>query len=140
MILNVFVSGSFDTLHSGHITFLKEAAKYGCLHVGIGSDKSIKKLKGHPTICKEQERLFMVRSIRYVHEAWINSGEGALDFKKDLLAAGINELIVNEDQHSEEKEQLCNQLRIRYVILQRTQEPGLPVRSSTSMRKYYENR
>jgi cytidyltransferase-like protein len=34
----VFVSGCFDILHSGHIAFLKEAAQFGELHVGLGSD------------------------------------------------------------------------------------------------------
>ena len=32
----VFVSGCFDLLHSGHIAFLEEAAKYGDLYVAPG--------------------------------------------------------------------------------------------------------
>ena len=42
----VFVSGCFDMLHSGHVAFLEEAATYGALTVGIGSDATIAALKG----------------------------------------------------------------------------------------------
>ena len=34
----VFVTGCFDMLHSGHVEFFREAAGYGDLYVGIGSD------------------------------------------------------------------------------------------------------
>jgi len=105
--MRVFVSGSFDMLHSGHITFLKEAAKYGELFVGIGSDYSIEKYKGRPPVCDEEERLFMVKAIRWVSEAWINTGEGAVDFMEDIEHTVPDILVVNEDQHSEEKESLC---------------------------------
>ena len=43
--MKVFVSGCFDLLHSGHIKFLTEAAKYGDLYVSVGSDKTINELK-----------------------------------------------------------------------------------------------
>jgi len=45
----VFVSGCFDMLHSGHVCFLEQAARYGDLYVGIGSDQTIKQLKGSYT-------------------------------------------------------------------------------------------
>jgi cytidyltransferase-like protein len=76
----VFVSGCYDLLHSGHVEFFKQASQYGDLYVGIGSDKTIEALKGHKTMYSEQERLFMVRAIRYVKEAYINQGNGFLDF------------------------------------------------------------
>ena len=69
----VFVSGCFDMLHSGHVAFFKEASTYGDLYVGIGSDSTISGLKGRPTINSEQERLYMVKAIKHVTDAWINS-------------------------------------------------------------------
>ena len=42
----VFVSGCYDMLHSGHVAFFEEAASYGDLYVGIGSDQTILELKG----------------------------------------------------------------------------------------------
>ena len=34
----VFVSGCYDLLHSGHVEFFRQAAAYGDLYVGIGSE------------------------------------------------------------------------------------------------------
>ena len=60
----VFVSGCYDLLHSGHVEFFRQAAQYGELYVGIGSDKTILHYKNHKTVYSEQERLFMVKSIK----------------------------------------------------------------------------
>ena len=79
----VFVSGCYDMLHSGHVAFFEEAATYGDLYVGIGSDKTIQELKARKTINTEDERLYMVKSLKAVKEAWINSGSGLLDFEKE---------------------------------------------------------
>ena len=40
MANKVFVSGIFDLLHSGHIEFFKQAAKFGDLFVAVGSDQT----------------------------------------------------------------------------------------------------
>ena len=45
MSKKVFVSGCYDMLHSGHVAFFEEAAAYGDLYVGIGSDRTIAELK-----------------------------------------------------------------------------------------------
>ena len=57
-------------LHSGHVAFFEEAATYGDLYVGIGSDKTIFELKNRKTINTEQERLCMVKALKCVKEAW----------------------------------------------------------------------
>jgi D-beta-D-heptose 7-phosphate kinase/D-beta-D-heptose 1-phosphate adenosyltransferase len=43
---NVWVNGTFDVLHVGHIRLLKLASTFGKVRVGIDSDDRIKKLKG----------------------------------------------------------------------------------------------
>jgi len=132
--MKVFVSGCFDMLHSGHVAFFKEAAQYGDLHVGIGSDDTIIDLKGRETINSEHERLYMVKSIKYVHDAWINKGKGILDFQEDLEQLKADKYVVNEDGHSPAKEDLCNKLGVDYIVLERTPEAGLPTRSTTQIR------
>ncbi len=121
-------------LHSGHVAFFKEAAQYGDLYVGIGSDSTIDKLKGRNTMNNEQERLYMVKSIRYVKDAWINSGSGILDFIDDLKNLKPQKYVVNEDGHSPAKEELCKELDIEYLVLKRIPDAGLPPRSTTSIR------
>ena len=132
--MKVFVSGCFDMLHSGHVAFFKEASTYGDLYVGIGSDDTIQELKGRQTINSEHERLYMVKAIKYVHDAWINSGSGILDFEQDLRDLKPDKYVVNEDGHSPAKQHLCEELHIEYIVLKRIPEPGLPKRSTTTIR------
>ncbi|MDP6047559.1 MAG: adenylyltransferase/cytidyltransferase family protein, partial [Phycisphaerae bacterium] len=97
----VLVSGCYDLTHAGHVAFFKEASSYGDLYVGIGSDATIGDLKGREPFNSEQERLFMVKSIRYVKDAWINSGSGFLDFEADMRKFRPDIFIVNEDGSSQ---------------------------------------
>ncbi len=71
-------------LHSGHVAFFQEAAKYGDLYVAVGSDRTIFELKGRPTVNSEQERQYMIQSLSYVKEAFISQGSGMLDFEHEL--------------------------------------------------------
>jgi cytidyltransferase-like protein len=135
MAKKIFVSGCYDLLHSGHVAFFKEASQHGNLYVGIGSDQTVANLKGRQTINSEHERLYMVKSIRYVTDAFINSGSGILDFETELKALRPDCFIVNEDGFSPAKKELCNELGIELLVLERIPESGLPKRSTTSIRK-----
>ena len=131
----VFVSGCYDLLHSGHVEFFRQAAQYGDLYVGIGSDKTIEGYKHHKTVYSEQERLFMVKSIRYVKDAFINAGSGIMDFIPTVEALNPDILLVNEDGDKEEKRQFCKERGIEYVVLSRNPHEGLTARSSTDLKK-----
>jgi cytidyltransferase-like protein len=130
----VFVSGCYDLLHSGHVEFFRQASAYGSLYVGIGSDKTILDLKKHKTLYSENERLFMVKSIRYVQDAFINKGSGMMDFipTVDMLKPDI--FVVNEDGSTPAKEAFCKERGIDYVVLKRTPQEGLEARSSTDIK------
>lgn len=130
----VFVSGCYDMLHSGHVAFFKEASKYGDLYVGIGSDATIFQLKARRTICAEAERLYMVKAIRYVKDAFINPGSGMMDFVETVERVKPDVFVVNEDGGSETKRQFCEERGIEYVVLQREPDAGLEARSTTSLR------
>jgi cytidyltransferase-like protein len=130
----VFVSGCFDLLHSGHIAFLKEAAQFGDLYVGIGSDKTIADLKGRKTINSEEERLYMLDALTCVHKVKINSGSGILDFLSDMKSLNPDIFIVNEDGHTPDKEQICKDFGIEYKVLKRIPYANLPTRSTTALR------
>mgnify|MGYP002860272868 CR=1 FL=1 len=146
----VFVSGCYDMLHSGHVEFFRQASQYGELYVGIGSDATILGYKRHKSVYSEQERLFMVKSIRYVKDAFINAGRGVMDFVPTLDIVKPDILVVNSDGASEEKRRLCEERGIEYVVLERVphtveeiagqarDEGGavtLPARSSTALKK-----
>lgn len=134
MTKKVFVSGCYDLLHSGHVEFFRQAAEYGDLYVGIGSDETILHYKGHKTLYPEQERLFMVKAIRYVKDAYINQGSGILDFIPTLDIVKPDILVVNSDGASDSKKELCCERGIEYVVLERIPHEGMEARSSTSLK------
>lgn len=131
----VFVSGCYDMLHSGHVAFFEEAASYGDLYVGIGSDKTVYELKARKTINTEAERLYMVKALRMVKDAWINSGSGLLDFVEELKVLKPDIFFVNSDGATPLKEQLCRELGIEYVVSKRVPHGNLPARSTTMLRR-----
>lgn len=130
----VFVSGCYDMLHSGHVAFFKAASQYGDLYVGIGSDATIEALKHRKTVYSEKERLYMVKSIRYVKDAYINPGSGMLDFVETMNMVQPDIFVVNSDGGSDVKRELCAARGIEYVELERVPDEGLTARSTTSLR------
>lgn len=131
----VFVSGCYDLLHSGHVEFFRQAAEYGDLYVGIGSDATILHYKGHRTMFDERERLFMVKSIRYVKNAYINAGSGIMDFVPTVDSLRPDILVVNEDGATEEKRRFCEERGMEYIVLKRDPHEGLEAHSSTAIKK-----
>ena len=134
MSKKVFVSGCFDMLHSGHVAFFEEAAQHGELYVGIGSDTTIQQLKGRPTINTDKERLYMVKSIKHVKNAWVNSGNGLNDFSKEIRELKPDIFFVNEDGFTPDKIKLCDEIGAQLLVSKRIPQNGLPARSTTALR------
>ncbi len=134
MAKKVFVSGCYDLLHSGHIAFFREAASYGELYVALGSDRTVYDLKGKAPVNSEDERLYMVRSVRCVKDAFVSKGSGMLDFLEEFKALKPDILIVNEDGNTPDKVKLCEEHSVQYMVLRREPHAGLSARSTTVLR------
>lgn len=132
---NVFVSGCFDMLHSGHIEFFQQAAQHGSLTVALGSDQTVFGLKGRAPVNSEEERRFMVESVGCVNQAIISSGSGYLDFEPELRQIRPDIFVVNADGNTLDKEKLCAELGINYIVLEREPHRGLVPRSTTDLRQ-----
>lgn len=130
----VFVSGCYDLFHSGHVEFFRQAAEYGDLYVGIGSDATIEEYKHHKPMFPEEERLFMVKAVRYVKDAYINQGLGIIDFLPTLDLVKPDIFVVNAEGGSDDKKKICEERGIEYVVLERTPHEGLKARSSTALK------
>ena len=114
----VFVSGCFDMLHSGHVRFLEEAAGYGDVHVAIGSDQTVRELKGRAPVNTQAERQYMLEALRHVKTCRISRGSGLMDFLAELERVAPDIFVVNEDGNTPAKAELCRQRGIQYVVLQ----------------------
>ena len=130
----VFVSGCYDLLHSGHVEFFQQASQFGELYVGIGSDATYLEYKHRKPMFPQEERLFMVRNIKAVKEAYINEGRGVIDFLPTLDIVKPDIFVVNAEGGSDVKRQLCAERGIQYIELQRTPHEGLEARSSSSLK------
>ena len=122
-------------LHSGHVRFLEEAAAHGDVYVGLGSDQTIRDLKGRAPVNTQSERKYLLEALRHVKVCHVNSGSGVLDFLTELKLVSPDIFIVNEDGNIPAKAKLCRQLGIQYVVLKRLPQANLPARSTTSLRK-----
>jgi len=133
----VIVTGCYDWLHSGHVRFFEEASEYGDLYVGVGNDDNLRRLKGegHP-LFPQEERRYMVQSIRYVRRAFVSSGYGWLDAEPEIARIQPDIYLVNEDGDRPEKRAFCQAHGLEYVVLKRLPKPGLPRRRSTELRGF----
>ena len=62
----VLVTGGFDPLHSGHISYFKEAKKLGDkLVVGLNSDEWLTRKKGRPFM-PFKERLKIIQNLKII--------------------------------------------------------------------------
>ena len=64
----VFVNGTFDILHRGHLMLLEYAKGQGdSLIVAIDTDERVKEKKGYSRpVNSESERIFMLQNLRWV--------------------------------------------------------------------------
>ncbi len=133
----VIVTGCYDWFHSGHVRFFEEVAARGDLYVVVGHDANIRLLKGegHPMFSQD-ERRYMVQSVRFVRQALISSGHGWMDAEPEIEVLKPDIYAVNEDGDVPEKRAFCEEHGIQYVVLKRVPKAGLPKRQSTALRGF----
>jgi len=133
----VIVTGCYDWFHSGHVRFFEEVSGLGDLYVVVGHDANIKLLKGegHPMFSQD-ERRYMVQSVRFVKVALVSSGCGWMDAEPEIAIIKPDIYAVNEDGDVPEKRAFCKVHGIEYVVLKRIPKEGLPRRLSTNLRGF----
>jgi len=70
----IYVGGTFDILHPGHLNFLKQASRIGTVVVGLNSDAFAGRYKRVP-IFTYDERKVMLEATRYVDQVVENEGD-----------------------------------------------------------------
>ena len=94
---NVWVNGTFDVLHMGHIKLLERAsfeAAGGLVAVGIDTDRRVKELKGDSRpVNNEMNRSSFLGAIKYVDCVYLFDTDKDLktcikSFKPDLMIIG----------------------------------------------------
>ena len=69
MMNKVFVNGTFDILHPGHVMLLQYAASLGTVLVAIDTDRRVRQLKGAGRpFFNQDERKYMLQSLECVSQ------------------------------------------------------------------------
>ena len=90
----VWVNGSFDVLHIGHIRLLAHAGSFGSVRVGLDSDERIQQKKGsNRPVNNLQDRMDFISSIRFVHDVVSFGSDDELinrikEYEPDLMVIG----------------------------------------------------
>ncbi len=94
------VSGGFDPIHSGHISYLKDAKSYGeILVVALNSDNWLINKKGQ-NFLSFKERRIILESLEFVDEV--------IDFDDDEKGSCINALKVLKKRYPSDEIIFCN--------------------------------
>ncbi|MEB3765066.1 MAG: cytidylyltransferase family protein [Desulfurococcales archaeon] len=97
----VFVGGTFDIMHPGHVRLLKYASSLGKLYVVIARDKNVRETKGKKPVLSEKSRLELVSSIKYVYQARLGDLQ---DKMKPLMEIKPDIVVLGPDQPYDPKE------------------------------------
>jgi D-beta-D-heptose 7-phosphate kinase/D-beta-D-heptose 1-phosphate adenosyltransferase len=93
----VFVNGTFDILHPGHIHLLNTARSLGdYLIVAIDSDERVRQLKGSSRpINTEQDRKLMLENLKAVSEVMIFNSDEELEMMVNEYSPAV--MLVGSD-------------------------------------------
>ena len=92
--MKVWVNGSFDILHIGHIRLLEHARSFGDVRVGLDTDERIQEKKGeNRPVNNLQDRMDFISSIRFVNDVVSFGSDDELicrikEYKPDLMVIG----------------------------------------------------
>lgn len=94
--LRVWVNGTFDVLHRGHIELLEYASKFGKVRVGIDTDERVKQLKGDDRpINRWSDREYLLRNVKFVDSVVPFSSDNELEI--EIALWGPSYMVVGSD-------------------------------------------
>lgn len=100
----VYVGGTFDLFHYGHVNLLKTCSLLGSVVVAVNTDEFILEYKGSRPVCTLRERVSVLESCRYVSRVVVN--EGGADSKPSIIKVNPDIIVMGTDWISRYREQL----------------------------------
>jgi len=129
----VFVSGGFDDLCFPQVRFLEEAAKLGSVHMLLWSDEAIQKIEGEKPKFPEEERYYLIKSIRYVERVTLCSGLVQPDVPPLCQGVSPGAWIVQPSDDNAAKQAYCRRHGLEYHVLGESEIQPLSDASSESV-------
>ena len=100
MTTKVFVNGTFDLLHRGHLELLNYAKSLGDrVYVGIDSDRRVAEMKGDSRpIYNMEDRKFFLQNLKSVHRVAVFDNDSQLAAMVEFIKPQI--MVVGSDWKS----------------------------------------
>ena len=97
MTTKVFVNGTFDLLHRGHLELLNYAKSLGDrVYVGIDSDRRVAEMKGDSRpIYNMEDRKFFLQNLKSVHRVAVFDNDSQLAAMVEFIKPQI--MVVGSD-------------------------------------------
>jgi cytidyltransferase-like protein len=138
----IFVSGTYDILHAGHIQFFKEAKSLGdYLIVSFCSETNLMLYKNRHASIPDDNKKILLESIRYIDKVVQGNDDGGVwDFIQSFLEEKPDVLVVTtDDKYSEEKRIFCEKNGVELIILPKNPPVATPVSTSDILNKIIKN-
>lgn len=113
----VFVSGSFDDLHSRQVRFLEEAARQGPVHVLLWSDAVVQTMDRKRPKFPKAERQYFLQAIRFVDRVILVDELSSPDCLPSSLVESPAAWVVLSEMGSQAKFDFCQANGLGYQII-----------------------
>jgi cytidyltransferase-like protein len=139
----VFVSGSFDITHAGHVLFFEDAKRHGdILVVLVGNDTVVRQNKGpHRPIFNEHLRMKMIDSLKPVDYVILDNISDEIGHPLDGVERVLADLrpdayVVNDDAFDiPYREKIAKKHGVKLIKLSRAAPPEFEGISASSIIK-----
>ena len=109
----VITFGTFDVFHIGHLRILERARMLGdYLLVGVSTDKMNFDKKGRYPVYSEQERLEIIRALRYVDDVFL---EESLALKRHYLQIYQADVLIMGDDWAGKFDEFSDICQVEYL-------------------------
>lgn len=131
-----YTAGVFDLFHIGHLNLLKKA-KENCdyLIVGVNSDKLVKEYKNKTPIIPQEERIEIIKALKYADQVVLVNNRDKLDAYKKYK---FNRIFVGDDWKNHPS-YLISQKQLTPYNVEFVFFPYTQTTSSTLIRKVIED-
>jgi FAD synthetase len=114
--MRVLAFGTFDLLHKGHESFLRDAKVIGdSLYVVVATDNNVLRIKGRSPAQDEDTRLANVRALSYIDAASL--GREDFDYMKIIRSVRPGIICLGYDQQTFDLEEQITGLDIKVIRL-----------------------
>jgi cytidyltransferase-like protein len=126
----VLVYDSFDDLRSSAMRFLQEASRLGQVHALLWSDAAVRQITGRPPKFPQEERLYLVQSLRYVHSVSVTGGSIDPDVPLDRSVPDAELWVTTGDRDTARRKGKAKSLGLDYHVIASKDLAGFPVEST----------